>query len=673
MAWNTGSNKALNNINSKALIGPGAPVAQNQSFTGRPYKDSWDIERAYREGMQRVTWVARCIDVIAGNQARLPIILRKDNSPDGEILVGKKAENSTLLEVLNTKSNIGENSFIFRYRLSSQLLLGTRGAFIEKVRGRDGDIIGLNLLPPQATSPIPCPKKFVSGYEVMMPNGEPVILKPEDVVWVRRPHPLDPYLSLTPMESAGIAIEIENFAKLYNRNFLMNDGRPGSLLVVKGEIDDDDKEELKSRFRGNLATTGRTTVLSADDGVDFVDVSASPRDAAYIQMRQITKEEILAAFGVPETVIGNAAGRTFSNAGEEIRVFWTETMLPHLEPLARALDELDPVNYVDFDTSEVPVLMLYKQERERYLKEELSQGVISVNEYRLLSGRKEVEADLADSLLLNPNLTPIANTKKKMEEPPMMAGGAPGAPGAPGMPPPEGAMPPGMPPVEGAPPGGLDPNTMAGALAAATSGMGANPGEIAPPMGAPETATAPLPEGMASASGPMQFKSEDLSRTLDRWVEILDRSLERVLERQQRVVMEKANGTKSRKALFAGTLDAESIINPDVWDKQLEDDIKPVLSAIVKDAIEIRQPNANWSSLDISVKVYRHIENIKQINADMYSQVKNAIINAINTPGEEARHESLKKEIIEMYTNLHGKVRHEIAFEETHGAWNSIY
>jgi HK97 family phage portal protein len=670
MAWNTSSNKALNNISSKA-IGPGAPVAQDQSFVGRPYKDSWDIERAYREGMQRVTWVARCIDVIAGNQARLPIILRKDNSPDGEIIVGKKAEDSTLLEVLNTKSNVGENSFIFRYRLSSQLLLGTRGAFIEKVRGRDGDIIGLNLLPPQATSPIPDPKKFVSGYEVMMPNGEPVILKPDDVVWVRRPHPLDPYLSLTPMESAGIAIEIENFAKLYNRNFLMNDGRPGSLLVVKGEIDDDDKEELKSRFRGNLATTGRTTVLSADDGVDFVDVSASPRDAAYIQMRQITKEEILAAFGVPETVIGNASGRTFSNASEEIRVFWTETMLPHLEPLARALDELDPVHYIDFDTSLVPVLMLYKQERERYLKDELSQGLISVNEYRLMSGRKEVDADLADSLLMNPNLTPIANTKKKMEEPPMMAGAAPGAPGMP--PGPEGMMPPGMPPVEGAPPSGLDPNTMAGALAAATSGVDAPPGEMSAPLGAPETATAPLPEGMASASSVMSYKSEEPSRTMDRWVEILDRSLERVLERQQRVVMEKANGVKSRKALFAGTLEAESILSPDVWNKQLEEDIKPVLSAIVKDAIEVKQPGATWNQLEINVKVYRHIENIKQLNSDMFGQVKNAIINAVSTPGEEARHESLKKDIIEMYANLHGKVRREVALEETSEAWNSIY
>ena len=300
MAWNQSSNKSLANAQSKEL-GPGAPIAQNPSYAGRPYRDSWDVERAYREGMQKVTWVARCIDAIAGNQARLPIILRKDNSPDGEVLIGNRAKNNSLLEVLNTKSNVGENSFIFRYRMSAQLLLGTRGVFIEKVRGRDGRIIGLNLLPPQSTAPIPDAKKFVSGYEVQMPYGQKIIMKPEDVCWIRRPHPLDPYLSLTPLESAGVAIEIENLAKLYNRNYLLNDGRPGGLLVLRGEIEDDDKEELKSRFRGNIGRAGHTTVISADDGVDYVDTSASPRDVAYAQMRQITKEEILASFGVPES------------------------------------------------------------------------------------------------------------------------------------------------------------------------------------------------------------------------------------------------------------------------------------------------------------------------------------------------------------------------------------
>ena len=169
--------------------------------------------------------------------------------------------------------------------------MSSRGAFIEKVKGRDCGVIALNLLPPQHTAPIPHPKTFISGYEVAMPTGEKIILKPEDVLWIRRPHPLDPYLSLTQMESAGIAIEIENLAKVYNRNYLLNDGRPGGILVVKGEIDEDDKDELRNRFRGNLTRAGATTVIAADDGVDFVDTSSNPRDASYVQMRQIQKEE----------------------------------------------------------------------------------------------------------------------------------------------------------------------------------------------------------------------------------------------------------------------------------------------------------------------------------------------------------------------------------------------
>ena len=107
-------------------------------------------------------------------------ILRKHNSRDGEILVGRQSTTNPLIHLLNTKTNIGENAFIFRYRLSSQLLMSSRGAFIEKVRGRDGRITALNLLPPQHTSPIPHPTTFVSGYEVAMPTGEKIILKPND-------------------------------------------------------------------------------------------------------------------------------------------------------------------------------------------------------------------------------------------------------------------------------------------------------------------------------------------------------------------------------------------------------------------------------------------------------------------------------------------------------------
>jgi HK97 family phage portal protein len=334
--------------------------------------------------------------------------LRADNRFDGEVV-----NDHPLLKILNDTSNMGENAFAFRYRVSSQLLMSTRGVFIEVIRDKtSGRPMAISLLPPQHTSPIPHATKFVSGYEVAVPNTKKIMMKPEDVIWIRRPHPLDPYLSMTPMEAAGIAIEIELLAKMYNRNFLLNDGRPGGLLVLTGEIDDDDKMELQSRFRGNMSSTGKIGVISSDDGAQFLDTAANPRDAAYVQMRELTKEEILTAFGVPESILGNASGRTFSNAMEEGKVFWMETMKPHLEMLARPLSHLDPHHAVSFNVSEVPILILAEQEQARFALEEFGRGLISTNEYRVSTGRKKIESDLADSLLANPNLTPLGNTEK---------------------------------------------------------------------------------------------------------------------------------------------------------------------------------------------------------------------------------------------------------------------
>lgn len=658
MAWNSGENKDLRNSDKKALSTPGAPVAFDTQRAGRPYRDGWDIERAYRDGMQKVTWVFRCIDVIAGNQARLPIILRKGNDQRGEIT----KDNEALLEIFNSKSNEGENSFAFRYRISAQLLMSTRGVFIEKVRSRDGKIIALQLLPPQHTAPIPDPKKFVAGYEVDMRNGTKFNIKPEDVCWIRRPHPLDPYLSMTPMESAGIAIELETLSKLYNRNYLLNDGRPGGLLVVRGDMEEDDKQELKNRFRGNISKTGSTTVIASEAGVDYVDTSASPRDAAYTQMREIQKNEIFAAFGVPESVIGNASGRTFSNASEELRVFWMETMAPHLHTLARAFDELDDKYYVDFDANDVPILILSKQERERYVMDEFQQGLISLNEYRTATGRKKVESELADSLLSNPNLTPIANTEKafKPEE---------------------------QQPVDMA---GVDPNAVPG-------GLPPQDGAVALPQPAPPT---PIPAPDAPAQTPTEttaltpdqqlsefekIQSEMQTKFLneletkadtdtDRWTEIFDRALERLFERQQRVVMEKAFGKRGLKALASGALTVDMVFDPEVWNKQLADDLEPIIISIYTDAKEyVASRTSEQVSVDpqeMQTLAQQQIERVQQANATTGAEIAAAIAVALMEESKEERSVLLRLALIAIFLKLISRRRRDIAEHEAQSSFN---
>lgn len=665
MAWNSSQNKGLRSSQSKnAHVGLGAPVSYNPANVGRPYRDSWDIERAYKEGFQKVTWVSRCIDAIAGNQSRLPAILRADNSPQGRILRDK---DESILSLLNTKTNVGENSFVFRYRLSSQLLMSSRGAFIEKVRGRNGELIALQLLPPQHTAPIPDPRTFVSGFEVDMRNGTKIILNPDDVVWIRKPHPLDPYLSLTPMEAAGIAIEIENLAKIYNRNFLLNDGRPGGLLVVRGEIDDDDKDELRNRFRGNINRAGAVTVVSSDEGVDFVDTGQSPRDANYVQMRQLQKEEILAAFGVPESVIGNAAGRTFSNAAEEHKVFWNETMLPHLELLARGLDELHPKYYVDFDVTDVPVLVLYKQERDRYLLNEFQQGLISGNEYREGAGRKNIDSELMDAMLANPNLTPIGYTNKKFDptvqqqvDAPLQ--GAPGAPQAPGVPP---MLPPATgfgPEVVPQPAEGMTATLNAEAIAAQqAASMGGISGKS--------------DDDITTKDTPMDEWATKAEESSDRWTEILDSSLERYFERQQRVILEKASGNKSKKGLEAKSLDPEAIFDIAVWNKQMNQDMRPILSGIMNDAAVIVSQEANMQGeideQDAKEHLDSQMERFEKVNSTTAAEIAAAVLIATSLDDDEDRAGMLQAAVAAIFVNLLTKRRRTIAEHESQTAFNA--
>lgn len=634
MAWNT-SNKALGGGDKKS-VSIGAPISYNSGIVGKPYSDGWDIERAYREGLGKVTWVYRAIDAIASNQARLPIMFLEDNSPFGE-RVPRDKENKELTTLLNQRTNDGESSFAFRYRLSSQLLMSTRGVFIEIVRGRGGTPVALHLLPPQSTAPVPDQKKFVSAFEVELPGGKKQRINPKNVIWIRRPHPLDPYLSMTPMESAGVAIETEQLAKLYNRNFLLNDGRPGGLLVLRGQIDEDDKQELAARFRGNLSRTGGIGVISSDDGADFVDTAASPRDAAWDMLRQITKEEILAAFGVPESIIGNASGRTFANAAEEGRVFWAETMDPHIELISRGLDVLDDKYYITFDTSTVPILEMGKQERDRYYLNEVQQGLITPNEYREKTGKLKVDSYLADSMLASPNLAPIGNTEEPMPKEEAMPAAPGGAPGAPGAPVPEGQAP-------------------------------APEGQAAPPIPEPnEMAEPELPDGAFPKDGvpeDIEIKRFDLEESwetkaaqdVDRWEAIFKRSLERYFERQERVVTEKVSGAKAKRLLSTGELRVENIFDMDVWNKQLREDLGPVIEGAMMEAsttaLKESDEKIDTSEEEVQEYVSSQLDRVENVNETTKKELAAAILLAALLVGDDESEAPISAKIALLGTSV---------------------
>lgn len=374
-------------------------VSGHYLVSGVPYDvGGLDVERAVRDGMERVSLVQRCIHAIASDSAGLRMIVRQDDPDDGALV-----ENLRLLRVLNRRANpnVGGGAAALRYRAGTQLLVSRKGVFVEVVMTNGGEPHSLYLLPPHRTTPVPDEKTVVSAFEVRHANGDVEYLPPFDaenpksnsVLWIKRDHPLDPYASMTPLEPLGISVDTAFYSRLFNRNFMAADGRPGGILAVDGPMDPGDAMELKARFVGGPQGAGRLAVLeTGPGGVKFVDTSTTPRDAQYVETMAITKEDILLGFGVPESQLGNAAGRTYDNADAEEFMYWRRTVRDHNNVLEAGLDPLtgplDDDLFLRHDYSTVAVLQRDEERRKNEARLAYERGEISLRDLRIATGQQ---------------------------------------------------------------------------------------------------------------------------------------------------------------------------------------------------------------------------------------------------------------------------------------------
>lgn len=396
--------------------------------------DFWDLERVVTEGFERVVWVYKAVDIIAGNASRLPF----------QITVGDEdeVEDHPLLRVMNKRANPLETGRHFRKRLSQQVLLSKKGAFVETTHTRGGRLVRLDLLPPDRVRIIPdLSGDYVDYFEFTRYDGEVRPLPPEKVRWIRDAHPLDPFSGNTPLESAGMSVELDRLARAYNVNFINRDGRPGGIVGVDTEgLPAEELDRIARLFKPGAQHAGEVRAIGVGKGgMNYVDTSAKPRDMAYETTSDKARKEILAAFGVPESIAGDASDRTFDNAAQELFGFWHDTMIPHLDLISSAFDG-DVAEQMDcgFDTTDVEPLEMPARRRRQEARDEVDKGLRSPKEYRDLRPELDViDNPQTRALWMSPAKAPVPGRPDDaaalgLEDP--AGGGMPGMPGAPGGP-----------------------------------------------------------------------------------------------------------------------------------------------------------------------------------------------------------------------------------------------
>ncbi|NED75271.1 phage portal protein [Streptomyces sp. SID9944] len=192
---------------------------------------------------------------------------------------------------------------------------------------------------PDRMEPVPDADDFLVGYMYTGPSGERVPLGVDEVIFLRRPNPLDPYRGMGVVQTILMDIDATRASAEWNANFFRNSAEPGGVVQVDRRLSDDEFREFSDRWREQhrgVSNAHRVAVL--ENGLQWVDRKYSMRDMQFTELRSVNREIIREAFGFPKPMLGATDDVNRANAEAAGYVFARWLIQPRLERIREILN-----------------------------------------------------------------------------------------------------------------------------------------------------------------------------------------------------------------------------------------------------------------------------------------------------------------------------------------------
>ena len=377
-----------------------------------------DFGRVFR----REVWVYACVKRIAEAAADVPItIVQRVKGEE------KPLDHHPLLDLLESINPYMGKAIFIETLMANIELMGN--SYIEKVRKtKRGPPVELYPLRPDRMRVIPDPVNYLAGflYEV---NGRRIRFEPQDVVHLKTYNPLDDYYGLSTLEAAALSIEHDQFAIAYNRNFFRNNAMPEGVFTTDAAVKQEDVDRVKQEFEKNFRgpkNTGKVGFLGGK--WTWVSMGMKQREAQFIDSRKMSREEILATFGVPPVLVGLLEGQFAANVREQLQIFWKLVMLPRLQRVEDQLNEQLASEYgedirIRFDLGHIEALREDENDRVERVRTLIEGGIITRNEAREEMGLETLQLPGMDDITVPFTVVPLGTT-------PTQSSSGPGAGGA---------------------------------------------------------------------------------------------------------------------------------------------------------------------------------------------------------------------------------------------------
>lgn len=205
----------------------------------------------------------------------------------------------------------------------------------ERMRG-----VPLELWPvrPDRIEPVPSPTDFLTGYLYRSPDGEKIPLDLGQVIQLRRPHPCDPYRGIGAAQTLLAELDASRYSAEWNRNFFLNSAEPGGIIQVETRLGDDEFDEMVTRWNEQHRGVRNAHRVAVIEHGKYVPRAFSMRDMQFAELRAVTRDTILEAFGFPRPLLGITEDINRANAVAGEYVFSKWLLVTRLERIKQALN-----------------------------------------------------------------------------------------------------------------------------------------------------------------------------------------------------------------------------------------------------------------------------------------------------------------------------------------------
>ena len=313
---------------------------------GKPVWSSRNYEKFSDEGYIKNVITYKCISMIAKNSSTVPFILYEKTGNKKEVI-----KNHKLLNLLK-RPNPMQNKFEFFESLYSFKLIAGN-SYMKAIFSQNEEYFSnpkeLFILRPDRMTVIAGSNGLPMGYKYKVNNSTKnfyvnSITGKSEILHLKNFNPTDDWYGLSPIESAAYSIDQHNEAGQWNQAMLQNGARPSGALIVKSENGnsflteeqfDRLKNQLDKEFSGS-DNAGKPLLL--EGGLEWKEMSLSPRDMDFLNIKNSSARDIALAFGVPAQLLGIPGDNTYNNMAEARLSLWEQTIIPFIENIIDALN-----------------------------------------------------------------------------------------------------------------------------------------------------------------------------------------------------------------------------------------------------------------------------------------------------------------------------------------------